>query len=74
MARLHRLQEHRGRDALLSTSMRDEIARLISKNQEYEARLNQLESRGQQEKQLPTTPYPITKRNRGIMNIGTLGR
>ena len=50
MARLDRLEDHRGRDALLSTSMRDEIARLNRKNQEYGDRLNQLESK---EKQLP---------------------
>ena len=46
MVQLAGLKENFDRDALLTffTSMVDEITRLTKKNQEYEARLNKLET------------------------------
>jgi len=57
MVRLGRLEENRDRDALLSKSMMNEIARLTNTIQEYEARFSQLEIRDQQE---PHAPLPHT--------------
>jgi len=64
VAQLTRLKESLDQDALLTffTSMVDEISRLTNKNQEYEARLNQLEatqgltSRSQEEQYILPSP------------------
>jgi len=76
MVRLARLEENRDRDALLSRSMMDEIARLTSKNQEYEDRLNKISleletikgssSRIQQEQH--ALPSPRTEMNQRYEN------
>lgn len=69
MVRLTRLEKNQERDALLSRSTKEEIARLTIKNKDYEARLNQFEtvqglaSRGQQEQHaMPSSSNEIKQR------------
>jgi len=48
--------------------MMNEIAHLTNKNQKYEARLNQLETRGQQEQHAPPLPSSNAMKQRYYKN------